>query len=62
MVSPIAARTIDDFHGYRLREDGLGPEKDNIHDHTMNALRYFAVNFLGLTGKTMKVGARVRGM
>lgn len=62
LVSPLAGRTIDDFHGYRLREDGLGPEKDNIHDHTMDALRYFIVNLMGTREKAVKVRARVRGV
>ena len=62
MVSPLAAKTIDDFHGYRLREDGLGPEKDNVHDHTMDALRYFVVNLMGVCVKKVKVRARVRGV
>ncbi len=61
-VSPLAARTIDDFHGYRIREDGLGPEKDNVHDHTMDALRYFVVNLLGVKDRNMKVRPRVRGI
>ncbi|MCX6640261.1 MAG: hypothetical protein NTW14_07225 [bacterium] len=61
LVSPTAARVIDDFHGYRLREDGLGAEKDNVHDHTMDALRYFIVNLRGSNEKKLRVGARVRG-
>ncbi len=61
-VSPLAARTIDDFHAYRLRPDGLGPEKDNVHDHTMDAVRYFVVNLLGTQEKKVKVRARVRGV
>ncbi len=62
MVSPLASKTIDDFHGYRLRQDGLGPEKDNIHDHTMDAVRYFAVNLMGAREKKVKIAARVRGL
>lgn len=62
MVSPLAARTIDDFHGYRLREDGLGPEKDNVHDHTMDAVRYFVVNLRGVKDRKVKMRARVRGI
>ncbi|TKJ41051.1 hypothetical protein CEE37_05135 [candidate division LCP-89 bacterium B3_LCP] len=62
MVSPKAAKTVEDFGGYRMREDGLAPEKDNIHDHTMDALRYFVVNLMGVKGNKMKVGARVRGL
>lgn len=62
MVSPLASQTIDDFHGYRLTEDGLGPEKDNVHDHTMDALRYFVVNWMGTKSEKVKVGARVRGI
>jgi hypothetical protein len=61
MVSSRAQKTIEDFSGYRMREDGLGPEKDNVHDHTMDALRYFAVNLMGRRDKTVKVRARVRG-
>jgi len=62
LLSPHAARTIEDFYGYRLREDGSGPDKDNIHDHTMDAVRYFMVNLLGVKEKKMRVRARVRGI
>jgi hypothetical protein len=62
MISPLAARTIDDFHAYRLKEDGSGPDKDNVHDHTMDAVRYFVVNLLGVREKKVRVGARVRGI
>ena len=61
LVSPLAPKTIDDFHGYRLREDGLGPEKDNVHDHTMDALRYFVVNLMGGRGRKVSIQARVTG-
>lgn len=60
-VSPLAARTIDDFHGYRMKADGSGPDKDNLHDHTMDAVRYFVVNLLGVQEKRVRVRARVRG-
>lgn len=62
MVSPTAAKTIEDFQGYRLREDGSAPEKDNIHDHTMDAVRYFVVHWLGGRTKKYPLEARVRGM
>jgi hypothetical protein len=61
MVSPLAPRTIDDFHSYRLKEDGSAPEKDNVHDHTMDAVRYFVVNLMGVREKRVRVRARVRG-
>ncbi|MBU1882276.1 hypothetical protein KKA08_09575 [bacterium] len=62
MVSPEAGKVITDFNGYRMRPDGSGPEKDNIHDHTMDALRYFMVNWLGVKDRKVKVSARVRGI
>jgi hypothetical protein len=62
MVSPAAAKTIEDFQGYRLREDGSAPEKDNVHDHTMDAVRYFVINWLGVRTKQFPLKARVRGM
>jgi len=40
----------------------LGPEKDNVSDHTMDALRYFMVNLMGVREKKVRVGARVRGI
>ena len=62
MVSPAAAKTIEDFQGYRLREDGSAPDKDNIHDHTMDAVRYFVVHWLGNRTKKINFQARVRGV
>jgi hypothetical protein len=62
VVSPLAARTIDDFHGYRLTEDGTSPLKDNLHDHTMDAVRYFVVNLAGKREVKAKISARVRGI
>jgi hypothetical protein len=61
IASPLAARTIDDFHGYRLTEDGTSPLKDNLHDHTMDAVRYFVVNFVGRKKLTRQIRPRVRG-
>jgi len=60
-VSPRAARCRADFQGYRLKEDGSGPEKDNVHDHTMDAVRYFVINLRGVRERGMRVRARVKG-
>jgi len=62
MVSPEAGKVITDFNGYRMRPDGEAPEKDNIHDHTMDALRYFVVNWLGANRKRINKAARVKGI
>jgi len=37
-------------------------EKDNLHDHTMDAVRYFAVSLLATREKKVKIAARVRGL
>ena len=44
-VDPHCERLISDFRGYHYPENAKGiaselPEKDNIHDHTMDAVRY----------------------
>jgi hypothetical protein len=61
LVSPRAAICLRDFEAYRLKEDESGPDKDNVHDHTMDAVRYFVVNLRGVKERGVKVRARVRG-
>jgi len=45
-ISPSCRRLIDDFAGYQYPADSDGnasselPDKDGVHDHTMDALRY----------------------
>ncbi len=45
-ISPVCRRLIDDFQGYNYPSDTDGsaigelPDKDGVHDHTMDALRY----------------------
>ena len=44
-VDPECKRTIADFRGYHYPENSSGsatelPEKDGVHDHTMDAIRY----------------------
>ena len=44
-IDPHCERLISDFRGYHYPENATGiaselPEKDNIHDHTMDAVRY----------------------
>jgi len=46
-VAALLRFTQSTLLGYCLREDGQAPEKDNIHDHTIDAPRYFVVNLLG---------------
>jgi hypothetical protein len=44
-VSPRCAHLIEDFNRYRWAAQGDEPLKDNLSDHSMDALRYFFVNF-----------------
>ncbi len=48
-VHPRCKRLIDDFRKYHYPENARGsaselPEKDDIHDHTMDAVRYFVTS------------------
>jgi len=44
-VSRNCKRVVSDFRQYSKRENSEEPRKDNISDHTMDALRYFIVNY-----------------
>ena len=44
-VSSNCKRTISDFMHYSKRNNSEEPKKDNVSDHTMDALRYFFVNY-----------------
>jgi hypothetical protein len=44
-ISPRCRNLISDFNRYRWAAQGDEPLKDNICDHSMDALRYFFVNF-----------------
>lgn len=44
-VSRDCKRTISDFMHYSKKPDSEEPKKDNVSDHTMDALRYFFVNY-----------------
>ena len=44
-VSGNCKRTISDFMHYSKRNNSEEPKKDNVSDHTMDALRYFFVNY-----------------
>jgi len=47
-IDPQCKKLIDDFRGYHYPEKASGsrselPEKDGIHDHTMDAIRYLVI-------------------
>lgn len=59
--SPILSHIIVDFRRYRWSDEIDEPEKDGISDHSLDALRYFAVNYkFAPRGKV--VAPRVAGM
>ena len=60
-VSRNCKRVISDFRQYSKRCDSEEPRKDNISDHTMDALRYFIVNCFDRDVK-MFVPAKVAGV
>jgi len=45
LVSSRCVQTIREFNLYSYREDRLSEEPEKKHDHTMDALRYFIVNW-----------------
>ncbi|NQS97288.1 MAG: hypothetical protein HQ591_02430 [candidate division Zixibacteria bacterium] len=59
--SPNINRLTEDIRRYRWKPGADEPEKDGICDHSMDALRYFAVNYLYAPSAQVKQ-ARVRGM
>jgi len=44
LVCRNCARVLEDFGGYEMDDSGEIPLKDGVHDHTMDAVRYFFVN------------------
>jgi len=59
--SPKVSGIISDIRQYRWKLESEEPEKDGICDHSLDALRYFAVNYLyAPKGKIIK--ARVAGI
>lgn len=45
-ISSRLKKLTEDLRRYRWMDDGEEPEKDGICDHSLDALRYFAVNYL----------------
>ena len=60
LFSPKVTRIISNIRRYRWKSSGDEPEKDSISDHSMDALRYFAINYL-YAPKGQILPARVRG-
>lgn len=60
-LSSSLERLPRDFRRYRWREGGDEPDKDGICDHSLDALRYFAVNYL-YAPRPQVVKPRVRGL
>ena len=58
--SPNVEHLIGDMRQYRWKNEGDEPEKDGICDHSMDVLRYFALNYL-YAPKGKVVQARVAG-
>jgi hypothetical protein len=50
------------FHGYVWSSNAEEPDKDGIHDHPMDALRYLLVNLRRLKNSGMRHSPRVRGL
>ena len=44
--SPNAEHLIGDMKSYKWSQSGEEPDKDGVCDHSLDALRYFAVNYL----------------
>jgi len=53
-VSRNCKRIISDFRQYSKKYKSEEPKKDNISDHTMDALRYFIVNHFEKDGEALK--------
>lgn len=53
-VSRNCKRIISDFRQYSKKYNSEEPKKDNVSDHTMDALRYFIVNFFDRDNVTLK--------
>jgi hypothetical protein len=62
LVKKSCTKLIEDFLGYEYEAEIEEPMKDNIHDHTLDALRYFFVNRFRIIKIKPLVGARVRGI
>ena len=52
-VSGNCIRIISDFRQYSKKYNREEPKKDNVSDHTMDALRYFIVNFFDRDNVTL---------
>ncbi len=63
-VSRNCKRIISDFMMYSKKQNSEEPNKDNISDHTMDALRYFIVNYFDRDVKSLKkiIPVRVTGV
>lgn len=59
-ITSNAFHVIADIRRYRWKENGEEPEKDGICDHSMDALRYFAVNYL-YASRPKILTPRIRG-
>lgn len=59
-ISSGLKKLTDDLRRYRWMENGDEPEKDGICDHSLDALRYFAVNYL-YAPRPQFVRPRVKG-
>ncbi|MBL7190380.1 hypothetical protein ISS30_01700 [bacterium] len=59
-ISPTLKILPRDFRRYRWRPDSSEPEKDGICDHSLDALRYFAVNYMYAPRERI-APARVKG-
>lgn len=55
-------KIIEDFRGYRRHSHSDEPVKDGLHDHTMDALRYFIVNYFSTDTKNYPVPVRLQGV
>ncbi len=63
-VSGNCKKVISDFRQYSKRENSEEPRKDNVSDHTMDALRYFVVNYFDRSTEELKtiIPPRVEGI
>jgi hypothetical protein len=60
-IAPALKQLIGDFRRYRWHQDSQEPLKDGLCDHSMDALRYFAVNYLYAPKSSIMV-PKVRGI
>jgi len=64
LVDECCRKIVSDFLHYRKKPHSDEPLKDNISDHTMDALRYFLVNYYQRDPARFRdmVGPRVAGL